>query len=72
MQERVYGVSYKFEFGRWKYWVWRFKTEDAARKWLHTEECDFRERQICTKEEAIELCGNHEWVETAEYYDCYD
>jgi len=24
------------------------------------------------KEEAIELCGNPEWIETAEYYDCYD
>lgn len=51
-----YGVSSKYNFGEWSHRVYGpFETEEQAEKWLHTEECDFREREIMSKTAAIKL-----------------
>ena len=53
-----YGVSSKYNFGEWSHRVYGpFETEEQAEIWLHTEECDFREREIMSKTAAIKLAG---------------
>nr|DAD95016.1 MAG TPA: hypothetical protein [Siphoviridae sp. ctGfF74]DAN01940.1 MAG TPA: hypothetical protein [Caudoviricetes sp.] len=53
-----YGVSSKYSFGEWSHKVYGpFKTKEQAEKWLNTEECDFREREIMSKTAAIKLAG---------------
>ena len=54
---QIYGVSSKFNFGRWEHTVYHFYSMEAAEKWLQTEEYDFREREITTKTAAIKLAG---------------
>lgn len=54
----AYGVSSKFDFGRWSHVVYGpFETEEQAQGWLHTEEYDFRERELMSKTKAIKLAG---------------
>lgn len=53
-----YGVSSKFAFGKWNHMVYGpFKTESQALEWLHTEEYDFRERELMSKTAATKLAG---------------
>lgn len=58
--EKIYGVSSKFDFGRWDHIVYVFENQEDADRWLETEEFDFRERELMTKEEAIELVGKED------------
>lgn len=54
----AYGVSSKYEFGAWSHVVYGpFESEDQANEWLHTEEYDFRERELMSKTAAIRLVG---------------
>lgn len=55
--KKIYGVSSKFEFGTWNHAVYVFNDKESAEKWLATEECDFRERELMTKTAAINLAG---------------
>lgn len=58
MQKMLYGVSSKFNFGKYEHVVYGpFGDEKIAQKWLHTEEYDFREREIVSKTRAIQLAG---------------
>jgi len=43
---KVYGVSYKYAFGRWTGNVKEFNSLEAAEKWLNTDERDFRTREL--------------------------
>lgn len=57
-RSKAYGVSSKFDFGEWHHVVYGpFKTEEQAQKWLHTEEYDFRERELMSKTAAVKLAG---------------
>lgn len=54
----AYGVSSKYEFGSWNHVVYGpFTSGEQAQEWLHTEECDFRERELMSKTAAIKLAG---------------
>lgn len=58
MKKILYGVSSKFDFGKWDHIVYGpFYDEEQAEKWLNSEEYDFREREIMGKTEAIKLAG---------------
>lgn len=48
----IYGISIKFNFGRWEGYSKKFDNLEEAYKWLHTEEGDFRERELCSKTKA--------------------
>lgn len=53
-----YGVSSKYEFGEWHHVVYGpFENEAQALLWLHTEEYDFRDRELMSKTKAIKLAG---------------
>lgn len=54
---KIYGVSSKFNFGKWEHIVYVFSDKTSAEKWLNTEEADFRERELMTKTAAIQLTG---------------
>lgn len=53
----IYGVSSKFNFGRWSHSTQKFTDLNAAEDWLMTEEYDFRERELMSKTAAIKLVG---------------
>lgn len=55
--KKIYGVSSKYEFNNWNHVVYVFETEESAQEWLHTEEYDFRERELMSKTAAIKLTG---------------
>ena len=57
MKRKIYGVSSKFNFGKWFHTVRVFENQESAEKWLNTEEYDFRERELMTKTAAIKLVG---------------
>lgn len=58
MKKILYGVSSKFDFGKWDHVVYGpFCDEEQAEKWLNSEEYDFREREIMGKTAAIKLAG---------------
>lgn len=46
---KVYGVSYKYVFGKWTGYTREFTDLAEAEKWLNTEEYDFRERELGSK-----------------------
>lgn len=48
----IYGVSKKFEFGKWEGYYKKFTNLDDAVKWLDEEEHDFRSRELCSKTKA--------------------
>lgn len=45
----IYGISEKHDFGKWSGYVVKFNDFEIAEKWLHTEEGDFRERELVSK-----------------------
>ena len=45
----IYGVSEKFNFGRWVGYSRKFDSMEEAEKWLNTEEGDFRTRSLVSK-----------------------
>ena len=45
----IYGVSEKFNFGRWVGYSRKFDSLEDANKWLETDEYDFRERSLVSK-----------------------
>lgn len=54
----AYGVSSKYEFGRWNHVVYGpFESEEQAQEWLCREEYDFRERELMSKTAAVKLAG---------------
>lgn len=61
---KIYGVSSKYNFG-WSHYVVVFDDFQCAQKWLHTEEYDFRERELMSRTVAINLAGR-EVVDNAE------
>lgn len=66
----IYGVSSKFEGNTWNHVVYRFQDKETAEAWLHTEEYDFREREIMDEEKAVSLTS--EWdVENAEDWELH-
>lgn len=53
-----YGASSKFEFGQWHHVIYGpFETEEKAQEWLHTEEYDFRTRELMSRTAAVKLAG---------------
>ena len=54
---RIYGVSSKFEFGKWSHICRVFTNLSKAEEWLNTEEYDFRERELMCRTNAEHLCG---------------
>lgn len=57
----IIGVSSKYDFGRWFHRAVSFETAEAAEKWLHTEEHDFRERELFDELRlAVEFAGSEE------------
>lgn len=52
----IYGVSSKYNCGWW-HRLYIFDDWDEAIDWLHAEEYDFRERELLTREEAVDLVG---------------
>lgn len=48
----IYGDSYKYAFGQWEHRVQKFENYEAACKWLHTEEHNFKTRELISKTEA--------------------
>ncbi len=53
---KIYGVSYKYDFG-WKCYCIEFDNLEDAECWLDTEEGDFRTRELVTKAEVIREWG---------------
>ena len=45
----IYGASEKFSFGRWVGYSRKFDSLEEAKKWLNTEEADFRTRSLVSK-----------------------
>ena len=45
----IYGISEKFNFGRWEGYSVKFTNLEDAQKWLNREEYDFRERSLVSK-----------------------
>ena len=64
---RIYGVSSKFEFGRWNHICKVFTNLNSAEEWLGTEENDFRERELMSRTNAGRLCGKAEVRRTDEF-----
>ena len=56
-KSQIYGVSTKCNFGRWEHIVYHFKDDKTAKEWLHTEEYDFRERELMNKTQAVNFVG---------------
>lgn len=48
----IYGDSYKYAFDEWEHNIYRFTDWDTAQRWLHTEQYDFRERELISLTEA--------------------
>lgn len=70
----IYGVSYKYEFG-WRGYVLCFNDLQQAIDWINTEQYDFRERQLGSKDHCcscITTCeGCRYYREDGDYND-YD
>lgn len=70
MKKILYGVSSKFEFGKWSHVVYGpFQDEEQAEKWLNREEGDFREREIMGKTKAVKLAGKRAVENAIEIWD---
>lgn len=63
---KIYGVSSRFFFGKWEHCVYAFSDSEKALQWLHTEEYEFRDRELMTKTAAIELAGRKAVCEAVE------
>ena len=55
--EKIYGVSSKYNAGRWDCYVVVFDDQKQAEEWLNTEEYDFRERELMSRAKAERLAG---------------
>lgn len=67
-RNKMYGVSSKYEFGAWNHVVYGpFATNEQAQEWLHTEENDFRERELMSKTAATKLAGKEAVNAAIEY-----
>lgn len=64
--KKIYGVSSKCEYGRWNHYVVVFDDQTQAEEWLHTEEYDFRTRELMTKAKAERLAGKKAVNEAAD------
>ena len=53
----IFGVSSKFDFGKWDHEVYIFGDQKEAEEWLNTEEYDFRERELMSESDAANLVG---------------
>lgn len=53
----IYGVSRKLVGDHWQAYAVKFTSLEDAEKWLHTEEYDFRERELVTKTQAVSEAG---------------
>ena len=58
----IYGISEKYNFGRWEGYSVKFTNWEDAQEWLNREEYDFRERSLVSKTAAAKypLIGNEE------------
>lgn len=54
-KELVYGVSSKEMFGTWEHKVYVFEDHELASQWLGQEEFDFRERELMSRDAAVDL-----------------
>lgn len=67
-------VSSKYNFA-WHHKLYLFRSEELAEKWLHTEESDFREREIMSEKDACKLLGRKYVMKAIKdpkfYYDIY-
>lgn len=55
----IFGVSSKYEFGKWTVkTVKKFDSYKEAIDWLHTEEYDFRVRELASKSKVRKLVGS--------------
>ena len=68
MARTIYGVSSRYYIGKWNYRVYKFNDKETAGKWLHTEEYDFRMRELMTKAEATKLAGNRAVANASEIF----
>ena len=68
MSRTIYGVSSRYEFGKWNRRVYKFNDEETAEKWLNTEEAEFRIRELMTKTEATKLAGNRAVLNAEEIF----
>lgn len=48
----IYGISEKFDFGKWTGYAIKFTDYAKAVNWLHSEGYDFRIRSLVSKTEA--------------------
>lgn len=55
--DQIYGVSSRFFFGKWEHRVYVFDDPKKALEWLHEEEYEFRERELMSKTDAVQLAG---------------
>ena len=68
MTRTIYGVSSRYEFGMWNHRVYKFNDKATAEKWLHTEEYDFRVRELMSKTAAMKLAGNRAVLNAEEIF----
>ena len=68
MTRTIYGVSSKFSFGMRNHRVYKFNDKASAEKWLHSEEYDFRMRELMTKTEATTLAGDRAVANATEIF----
>lgn len=55
MKTIKYGLSYNYEFGKWNFGVYGFKSEETAQHWEETPECNFKMKELFnTKKEILE------------------
>ena len=66
MSRTIYGVSSRYSFGMWNHRVYKFNNTETAEKWLHTEEAEFRMRELMTKSEAMKHAGNRAVINAEE------
>lgn len=54
---KIYGVSYKYEFGYWDCYCIEFHRITDAQMWLDTNEYAFRTRELLSKYQVIKQFG---------------
>ena len=64
--EKIYGVSSKYNAGRWDCYVVVCDDQKQAEEWLNTEEYDFRERELMSRAKAERLVGKKAVNEAAD------
>ena len=54
---KMYGISSTYEFGSWIHSVYCFLNPKDATRWLYTESYNFCDREIMSRECAIDMVG---------------